>query len=140
MVIYGVALLVACLLIGKSVGELIGLTIGVDSDVGGVGIAMLILVFVVYRLQEAGCLALSSRRGVEFWSSLYIPIVVAMAASQNVLGAVTGGPLAIVGGLIVVAVSFALVPVIARLGSGKYAEPLPPIDGATNEEEADHHA
>lgn len=139
MVIYGVALLAACLLVGKSVGELIGLSIGVDSDVGGVGIAMLILVFVVYRLQEAGCLELPSRRGVEFWSSLYIPIVVAMAASQNVLGAVTGGPLAIVGGLIVVAVSFALVPVIARLGSGKYAEPLPPLDGTTDEE-ADHHA
>lgn len=139
MVIYGVALLGACLLIGKAIGELIGIAIGVQSDVGGVGIAMLMLVFVVYRLQDAGWLALSSRRGVEFWSSLYIPIVVAMAASQNVMGAVSGGPLAIVGGLIVVAVSFALVPVIARLGSGKYVEPLPPIDDATTEE-AGHHA
>ena len=69
-----------------------------------------------------------SRSGVQFWSSLYIPIVVAMAASQNVVGAVTGGPLALVGGLIVVAVSFALVPVIARLGKGKYAVPLDEIE------------
>lgn len=141
MVIYGVALLGACLLLGKAVGEIIGMTIGVDADVGGVGIAMLILVVIVYRLQRAGWLDRSSRRGVEFWSSLYIPIVVAMAASQNVVGAVTGGPVAVVGGLTVVAVSFALVPVIARLGSGKYAEPLPPLDSATGEHtsEADHH-
>ncbi|MES1938102.1 malonate transporter subunit MadL [Salinisphaera hydrothermalis] len=139
MVIYGVALLAACLLIGKAVGELIGMAIGVHSDVGGVGIAMLMLVFLVYRLQQAGCLDMTSRRGVEFWSSLYIPIVVAMAASQNVVGAVTGGPLAIVGGLLVVGVSFALVPVIARLGRGKYAEPLPPIDEA-DAHEANPHA
>lgn len=65
---------------------------------------------------------------MEFWSSLYIPIVVAMAASQNVVGAVTGGPVALVGGLAVVAVSFALVPVIARLGKGKYAVPLDDIE------------
>lgn len=139
MVIYGVALLAACLLVGKAVGELIGLAIGVGSNVGGVGIAMLLLVFIVYQLQKSGLLDLSSRSGVDFWSSLYIPIVVAMAASQNVVGAVTGGPVAIVGGLLVVAVSFALVPVIARLGAGKYAEPLPPIEQSSDKED-DRHA
>ncbi|MES1930615.1 malonate transporter, MadL subunit [Salinisphaera dokdonensis CL-ES53] len=128
MVIYGVALLAACMLAGNVIGELIGIAIGVSSNVGGVGLAMLLLVFVVYRLQKAGCLDVSSRRGVEFWSSLYIPIVVAMAASQNVVGAVTGGPVALVGGLVVVAVSFALVPVIARMGKGKYAVPLDDIE------------
>ena len=128
MIIYGVALLAACMLAGNVIGELIGVAIGVSSNVGGVGLAMLLLVFVVYQLQKAGCLDLSSRRGVEFWSSLYIPIVVAMAASQNVVGAVNGGPVAIVGGLVVVAVSFALVPVIARLGRGKYAVPLDDIE------------
>jgi malonate transporter MadL subunit len=128
MIIYGVALLAACMLAGNVIGELIGMAIGVSSNVGGVGLAMLLLVFVVYRLQKAGWLDTSSRRGVEFWSSLYIPIVVAMAASQNVVGAVTGGPVALVGGLVVVAVSFALVPVIARMGKGKYAVPLDDID------------
>lgn len=128
MIIYGVALLAACMLVGNLIGEGIGMAIGVDSNVGGVGLAMLLLVFVVYRLQKAGALDMASRRGVEFWSSLYIPIVVAMAASQNVVGAVTGGPVALVGGLLVVAVSFALVPVIARLGRGKYAVPLDDLD------------
>ena len=128
MVIYGVALLAGCLLVGKLLGAVLGVVIGVDADVGGVGIAMLLLVFVVYRLQRAGCLDRKSQRGLEFWSSLYIPIVIAMAASQNVVGAVTGGPVALVGGLLVVAVSFALVPVIARLGKGKYAVPLDDLD------------
>tara|TARA_B100002049_G_scaffold52014_1_gene36681 strand:- start:60 stop:356 length:297 start_codon:yes stop_codon:yes gene_type:complete len=73
MIIYGVALLAACMLAGNIIGELIGMAIGVSSNVGGVGLAMLLLVFVVYRLQKAGCLDTSSRRGVEFWSSLYIP-------------------------------------------------------------------
>ena len=131
MIIYGVGLLAACMLVGKLIGELIGMAIGVDSNVGGVGLAMLLLVFMVYRLQRAGLLDHSSRRGVEFWSSLYIPIVVAMAASQNVVGAVTGGPVALVGGLVVVAVSFALVPVIARLGRGKYAVPLDDLEDAS---------
>ena len=66
MIIYGVALLAACMLAGNVIGELIGLAIGVDSNVGGVGIAMLLLVFVVYRLQKTGRLDTPSRRGVEF--------------------------------------------------------------------------
>ncbi|ERJ19493.1 Malonate transporter MadL protein [Salinisphaera shabanensis E1L3A] len=136
MIIYGVALLAACMLAGNIIGELIGMAIGVSSNVGGVGLAMLLLVFVVYRLQKAGCLDTSSRRGVEFWSSLYIPIVVAMAASQNVVGAVTGGPVALVGGLIVVAASFALVPVIARLGKGKYAVPLDDVEAERGDRNA----
>ena len=36
-----------------------------------------------------------TERGILFWSSIYIPVVVAMAASQNVRGAITGGPVAI---------------------------------------------
>ena len=43
MVIYGVALLAACMLVGKILGNVIGIVIGVDADVGGVGIAMLLL-------------------------------------------------------------------------------------------------
>jgi len=128
MVIYGVALLAGCLLVGKLLGAVLGVVIGVDADVGGVGIAMLLLVFVVYRLQRAGCLDRKSQRGLEFWSSLYIPIVIAMAASQNVIGAISGGPVALVGGLAVVAASFALVPVIARMGAGKHALSLDEIE------------
>ena len=48
---------------------------------------------------------------------MYIPVVVAMAASQNVAAAAAGGLLALVAGSGAVIVSFALVPVLSRIGS-----------------------
>jgi malonate transporter MadL subunit len=44
MIIYGVALLAACLLTGLYLGELLGQLLGVQANVGGVGLAMLLLV------------------------------------------------------------------------------------------------
>ena len=41
MIFYGTALLAGCLFIGMAIGQLIGSALGVDSDIGGVGIAML---------------------------------------------------------------------------------------------------
>ena len=45
---------------------------------------------------------------------IYIPIVVAMAAKQNVVGAIDGGFMALLAGLLVVAVSFIFVPIISN--------------------------
>ena len=42
MKIYGVALLAACFLIGKLLGNLLGILINIDGDVGGVGFAMIL--------------------------------------------------------------------------------------------------
>lgn len=116
MAIYGTALLSICLLCGMIVGKLIGLAIGIDANVGGVGIAMLLLILISGRLQATGRMTKPSQNGVLFWSSIYIPIVVAMAASQNVRAAVDGGTAALVAGVVVVAVSFAMVPLISRIG------------------------
>ena len=54
--------------------------------------------------------------GVQFWSLMYIPIIVAMAAKQNVLAAISGGFVAIAAGTLAVVVAFALVPWLSRLG------------------------
>jgi len=116
MAIYGTALLSACLLTGLMLGKLLGLAVGIDKNIGGVGIAMLLLIFVCDRLHKSGRLQPPTERGILFWSSIYIPIVVAMAASQDVIKAVRGGPVAIVAGVLTVVVCFALVPVISRLG------------------------
>ena len=117
MAIYGTALLSICLLVGLIVGTVLGRAIGVEANVGGVGIAMLLLILICDRLQQSGRMSPPSERGITFWSSIYIPIVVAMAASQNVLAAVKGGPVAIVAGIAVVVVCFALVPLISRIGA-----------------------
>ena len=116
MAIYGTALLSLCLLIGLVIGQLIGAAIGVDANVGGVGIAMLMLILLSARLQAAGVLPKPTQHGVLFWSSIYIPIVVAMAAGQNVRAAVSGGTVAVLAGVVVVIVSFLLVPLISRIG------------------------
>lgn len=95
MAIYGTALISVCLIgglvVGLIVGKLIGLAIGIDANVGGVGIAMLLLILISGRVQSAGLMAKPTQNGVLFWSSIYIPIVVAMIASQNVRAAVCGG-------------------------------------------------
>ena len=46
MIIYGGALLGFCTLLGSYLGDLLGLTIGVKANVGGVGIAMLFLIVI----------------------------------------------------------------------------------------------
>lgn len=116
MIIYGVALLAICTLTGMFIGDLLGALFGVPSNVGGVGIAMLLLIFGGSYLSQRGLLQAKTSQGIEFWSAIYIPIVVAMAAQQNVVGALSGGPAAILAGLAAVILSFALVPVISRIG------------------------
>ena len=116
MVIYGVALLSVCLLAGMVAGTLIGDLIGVDANVGGVGIAMLLLIFLCNLSSEKFQLGPVTQTGIGFWSAMYIPIVVAMAAKQNVLAAVSNGWMAIVAGVTAVVASFLMIPVLARFG------------------------
>ena len=116
MAIYGTALLSLCLLAGVFLGNLLGILIGVDANVGGVGIAMLLMILIGGRLQKSGRLKPPSEKGILFWSAIYIPIVVAMAASQNIIAAIKGGPIGILAGALAVMVGFALVPVISRFG------------------------
>ncbi|MEC8357890.1 MAG: malonate transporter subunit MadL [Pseudomonadota bacterium] len=117
MIIYGVALLSVSLIFGMLIGEALGVMLGVDANVGGVGIAMLFLVFAGNSASFKTLTEGDAGEGIKFWSAMYIPIVVAMAARQNVAAAADGGMLALVAGIAAVLVSFALVPVISRLGS-----------------------
>ncbi len=116
MIIYGVALLSICTLFGAIVGDLLGLAIGVKANVGGVGFAMLLLLLLTERLKRSGHFKPPSEQGIAFWTAMYIPVVVAMAAQQNVLGAVKGGPMAILAGALATVVCFILIPVIDRIG------------------------
>ena len=116
LVIFGVAILAICLLLGVFFGDLLGLMLGIDANIGGVGIAMLILVLLIDYLKKRNKLSLPAQDGLSFWGAMYIPIVVAMSANQNVVSAVSGGPLAIIAGLVAVGISWAVVPAIARIG------------------------
>ncbi|HCL75461.1 malonate transporter subunit MadL [Stutzerimonas nitrititolerans] len=119
MIIFGVAFLALCTLTGIFIGELLGKAIGVPANVGGVGIAMVLLILIGSYLKNRGLFSMESEQGVRFWSAVYIPIVVAMAAQQNVYGALSGGPMAILAGVAAVVIAFALVPVLSGIGQKK---------------------
>lgn len=118
MVIYGVALLSFCMLMGVFVGDILGEIMGVQANVGGVGIAMLLLLVLSNLDSQKLTLKPITENGIGFWSAMYIPIVVAMAARQNVFSALSGGWMAIIAGVAAVAASFAVIPVLARFGQG----------------------
>jgi malonate transporter MadL subunit len=126
MTIYGTALLALCHLTGLFLGDLLGAAIGVKSNVGGVGIAMLMLISARLYLHKRGFLSKEVENGVAFWGAMYIPVVVAMAANQNVVAAVRGGPVAILAAICTVAVCACAVAFINRMGENQ-SEVLPPI-------------
>ncbi|PWW28344.1 malonate transporter MadL subunit [Cytobacillus oceanisediminis] len=119
MVIYGVALLSFCLLSGVFLGDFLGSILGIDANVGGVGIAMLLLILLVEYLKKKDKLNNQTREGLSFWSAMYIPIVIAMSAQQNVVAALDGGPLALTAGVAAVFISWAFVPLLSRGGNVK---------------------
>src|SRR5450432_3272882 len=95
MPILGTALLALCYLAGLLSGEFLGRLIGVDANVGGVGFAMILLLVLRNFLQRTGHLAPGVVTGITFWAAMYIPVVIAMAASQNVITAIRSGPVAL---------------------------------------------
>jgi malonate transporter MadL subunit len=113
--IFGVALLAVCTLLGALRGDLLGMALHVKSNVGGVGIAMILLILARAGLQKRGALSHPLKLGVEFWASLYIPIVVAMASIQNVAGAVRGGPVVVTAAAASVLLCWATLAAISRL-------------------------
>jgi malonate transporter MadL subunit len=115
MTIYGVALLAICTLVGVFLGDLLGSLLGVKSNVGGVGIAMLLLIGARLLLTRKGELSHGLKLGVEFWALMYIPIVVAMAAQQNVVAALKGGPMVLIAGTLTTILCFACVALLGRL-------------------------
>lgn len=125
MILYGTAALAISTLLGKLAGELLGIAVGVEANVGGVGFGMLFLIIIVNWMRSRDLLPEPTEHGLLFWSGMYIPVVVAMASIQNVVGALEGGLMAFLAGFAALVVGMLMVPVISRLGG--YSEPLPPI-------------
>src|SRR3954469_388070 len=107
MTVFGVALLALCTLVGVFIGDLLGVALGVKANVGGVGLAMMMLIAARIWLVRQDGLSHGVKLGVEFWATMYIPIVVAMAAQQNVVAAARGGPIVLIAGLGAVSICFA---------------------------------
>src|SRR4051812_46766386 len=112
MIIYGTALLAICHLLGIILGDLLGRAFGMEKNVGGVGIAMLLLILARLQLHRWGRLNPISESGVHYWGAIYIPVVVAMAMQQDVVAALRGGPvvlIAAVGSILVCGMAISLI-------------------------------
>ena len=78
---------------------------------------MLFLILVTNYLMSKNKLSDAAQQGIKFWSSMYIPIVIAMAASQNVVKAIDGGVVAILAGVLGVAIAFIFVPILSKMST-----------------------
>ncbi len=119
MTIYGVAILAFCFLVGKIMGSLLGAALGFDGDIGGVGFAMLLLMLINLYVKDKEWFRGESERGISFWKSMYLPIIVAMAATQNVNAAISGGAVALLVGVLGTLACFALVPWLSKIGNNE---------------------
>jgi len=121
LVIYGVLLLSLCYFAGLFVGEITGRLVGLNANVGGVGFAMLFLLLLC-SYSETVKTSLKNERfsdGLRFWQNMYIPVVIAMSASQDVVKAVRSGWLAILCGITLTVLSLCLIPLVSRISSSK---------------------
>ena len=121
----GVGLLAICTLAGVFIGDLLGAALHVKSNVGGVGIAMGLLIAGRVWLMKTDRLSHGARLGIEFWGSIYIPIVVAMAATQDVVSALAGGPVVLIAGAGTVLLCFGAVALVGRFARPPGEVPAP---------------
>ncbi len=115
--IYGVALLAGCMFMGSFFGNLLGLLTGLNSDIGGVGFAMILLLLLTNSPKITKFLPETYTKGINFWKEMYIPVTIAMSASQNVISALNGGLLALVSGVSVVLIMLLLIPLFNKFTS-----------------------
>lgn len=134
MIIYGTALLAVCHLLGIFLGDLLGTLLGAKTNVGGVGIAMILLICARLYMHKRGLMPPMTEMGVSFWGAMYIPVVVAMAAQQNVVSALRGGPVALLAAFASVLACAACIALINR------SERPAPASEADPEADPDAHA
>ena len=67
MVIFGTSLLAICFVVGMYLGDLLGVALGVKANVGGVGLAMILLIFAKMWLESKKLMPKATEAGVGYW-------------------------------------------------------------------------
>lgn len=120
--IYGVALLAGCAFVGSFIGELLGVLTGLNSDIGGVGFAMVLLLLITNSKKANKILPQDYVKGINFWKEMFIPVIIAMSASQNVVSALSGGLLALTLGVGIVIIMLLLIPLFNKFSKSSANE------------------
>ena len=98
--IYGTCIISLSMLLGNLIGNTIGKVCHIDVNVGGVGFSIIIFLVITEYLKKKGKMTEKLNTSFNFWKGRYIPVVVAMAASQDVFNAVSRGLIAIIAGVL----------------------------------------
>ena len=73
MIIYGVALLAGCYMAGNLIGDVLGMALGVNANIGGVGFAMLLLIIISTWAEQRGIMKGPEEAGIKFWAAEFYP-------------------------------------------------------------------
>ena len=123
MLVYGVAVLAGCFIVGQYIGQVLGQMLNIDANIGGVGFAMLLLIFVQQWLHKKSWFSPEMDNGINFWNKMYIPVIVAMSSIQNVKAAFSSGFVAILAGIIPTVICFLLIPALVRISKARHPTP-----------------
>ena len=80
---------------------------------------MLLLIFVTNSKKLAFTQKPAFVQGVNFWKAMFIPVVIAMTATQNVFSMLSSGIVAVVAGAAAVGFSYLMLFVLHKLDAGK---------------------
>ena len=118
IMIYGVATLSACMLLGSLLGSVFGDLIGAGTEIGSVGFSILLLTLISNSklpfVQKPAFV-----QGVTFWKAMFIPAVIAMTATQDVIHMLSSSIVAIVAGVAAVSVSYLVLYALHRMDEKK---------------------
>jgi len=120
--IYGVATLAACMLLGTFIGTVFGNLIGAGTEIGGVGFAMLILIFITNSEKLKFTQKPAFIQGMTFWKAMFIPVVIAMTACQNVFSMLSSSIVAIAAGAAAVGFSYFMLYILHIISRKKEAD------------------
>jgi len=89
-------------------GRVFGSLIGVGRSVGSVGFSIILLVLITNCKEFHFTQKPGFAQGVGFWKAMFIPVVIAMTATQDVFHMLSSGIVAIAAGASAVGLSFLL--------------------------------
>ena len=115
MIIYGTALLAFCHLAGLFLGDLLGSAIGVKTNVGGVGIAMLLLICLRLWLHRRGWLPKRPRPASVSGARCTFPSSSRWPRTRT-SSPLKGGPVALLAAVGAVAICACCIAVLVRTG------------------------
>ena len=120
--IYGVAVLAGCMLAGTFIGTVFGNVIGAGTEIGGVGFAMLLLIFITNCEKLKFTQKPAFIQGMTYWKAMFIPVVIAMTSCQNVFSMLSSSIVAIAAGAAAVGFSYFMLYILHIISKRKEAD------------------